>query len=87
MIKNHENVKMRLRWQSRSLCAHLLLPEHQNHNLLLNNHRQEDTGTYQKKVPHIQGQMRSHNKTVGGGDNYYKIKSYTCQVGNLKTGE
>ena len=43
-----------------------LLSEHQNCNWLLNNHQQEDTGTQQKKIPHIQGQRRSHNETVGG---------------------
>ena len=33
--------------------AHLLLPEHQNHNYVLNNHQQEDTGTHQKSIaPH-----------------------------------
>ena len=31
------------------MCAHLFLWEHQNHNKLLNNHWQEDTGSYQKK--------------------------------------
>ena len=41
------------RWQSRRTCAHSLLREHQNHNELLNNNRQEDTGTHQKRyTPH-----------------------------------
>ena len=39
------------RRQSGRLCARLFLPEHQNHNQLLNNHQQEDTGTYQKRYP------------------------------------
>ena len=26
----------------------------------------EDTGTHQQKIPHIQGQRKSHNETVGG---------------------
>ena len=39
------------RWRSRRTCAHSLLREHQNHNYLLNNHREEDTGTHQKRYP------------------------------------
>ena len=39
------------RWQSRKTCSHSLLREHQNHNWLLHNHRQEDTGTHQKRYP------------------------------------
>ena len=31
-------------------CAHLLLPKHQNHNSLLNNHCQEDAGTHQRHL-------------------------------------
>ena len=54
------------RWESRRSCIHLLEQEHQNHNWLLNNHRQEDSGTYQEKIPYIQRQRRSCSKTVGG---------------------
>ena len=54
------------RWWSRSMCAHLLLWELQNCNSLLNNHPQENVGSHQKKVPHIQGQRRSPSKMVGG---------------------
>ena len=32
------------------MCANLHLREHQNYNYLLNNHLQEDAGTYQKKL-------------------------------------
>ena len=39
------------RWQSRRTCSHSLLREHQNHNYLLDSHRQEDTGTHQKTYP------------------------------------
>ena len=46
-------------------CTHLLLQEHQNCNYLLNNHQQDNVGTHQKKIPHIQGQRRS-NKTLRG---------------------
>ena len=63
--------RMGPRWQSRRMCAHLL-QELQNFNLLLNNHRQENVGSHQKryplqkkKIPHIQRQ-RSPSKMVGG---------------------
>ena len=39
------------RWQSRRTCSHSLLQEHQNHNQLLDNHQQEDTGNHQKRYP------------------------------------
>ena len=48
------------------MCAHLLLWELQNYNSLLNNHQQENTGSHQKKIPHVQGQRRSPSKMVGG---------------------
>ena len=53
------------RWQSRRTCAHLLLWELQNYNLLLNNHLLENVRSHQKKkkIPHIQGQRRSPSKT------------------------
>ena len=55
-----------IRWQSSRTWAHLLLQELQNYNLLLNNSRQENVGSHQKKITHIQGQSRSPSKTVGG---------------------
>ena len=55
----------RIRWQSRRTCAHLLLQELQNCNSLLNNHRQENIGSHQGKIPHVQEQRRSPNKVVG----------------------
>ena len=53
-------------WWSRRMCAHLLLIELQNYNLLLNNHQQENVESHQKSIPHVQGQRRSHSKMVGG---------------------
>ena len=40
------------------MCAHPLLQEHQNHNYLLSNHWQEDTGAHQKKITHVQRQKK-----------------------------
>ena len=54
------------RGQSRRTWAHLLLWELQNYNSLLNNHRQENDGSHQKKIPHVQGQRRCPNKMIGG---------------------
>ena len=53
------------RWRSRRICTHLLLWELQNYNLLLNNCHQENVGSHQKKIPHVQGQRRSPSKIVG----------------------
>ena len=47
-------------------CAHLLLQEFQNYNSLLNNHPQENVGSHQKKITHVQEQRRSPSKMVGG---------------------
>ena len=52
-------------WQSGRMYTHLLWWELQNYNSLLKNHQQENVGSYQKKIPHIQGQ-RSPSKMVGG---------------------
>ena len=46
--------------------AHLLLWELQNYNSLLNNYWQENVGSHQKKIPHVQGQRRSPSKMVEG---------------------
>ena len=43
-----------------------LLQELQNYNSLLNSHHQENGGSHQKNIPHIQGQRRSPSKMVGG---------------------
>ena len=51
-----------LRQWSRRMCAHLLLQELQNYNLLLNNQQQENVGSNVKKTSHIQGQRRSPYK-------------------------
>ena len=49
-------------------CAHLFLQELQNYNSLLNNHRQENVASHQKKIPHVQGQRQrwSPSKMAGG---------------------
>ena len=47
-------------------CVHLLLWDLQNYNWLLNNHGQENVGSYKKKIPQIQGRRRSTSKMVGG---------------------
>ena len=54
-----------LRWWSRRACTHLLLWE-LTRNSLLNKHWQENVESHQEKIPHIQGQRRSPNKTAGG---------------------
>ena len=48
------------------MCVHLLLREIQIYNCLLNNRQQENVGSHQKKIPHIQGKRRSPSKMVGG---------------------
>ena len=52
------------------MCADLLLRELQNYNSLLNNHRQEDIESHQKKISHVQGQRRSPSKMVGGAKSH-----------------
>ena len=58
--------------------AHLLLWELQNCNFLLSNHHQENVGSHQKKIPHVQGQRRSPNKMVGGAKSHLLIKWKCC---------
>ena len=73
------------RWWSRRMCANLLLWEHQNRNSLFKNHWQEDTETYQKKLP---SQPKKTLQWDGRkGHNHDQIKSHTCQVGNPQTAE
>ena len=50
----HPHPSCLLRWQSRRTCAHLL-GELQNYNSLLNNHRQENVGSHQKRYPMSKG--------------------------------
>ena len=64
------SVKTTGRRQSRRTCAHLLLQELQNYNSPLNNYRQENVRSHQKKIPHIRGQRRSPSKTVGGAKSH-----------------
>ena len=49
----------KLRWQSRRMCTNFLLWELQSCNSLLNNHWQENFGSHQKKISHIQGQREA----------------------------
>ena len=49
----------KVRWQSRRMCTNFILWELQSCNSLLNNHRQENFGSYQKKISHIQGQREA----------------------------
>ena len=58
-------------WWSRRMHTHLLW-EFQNYNLLLNNHRQDNVSSHQKKIPHVQGQRISHSKAVGGAKSHLK---------------
>ena len=44
----------------------LISSENTKSQLAANNHQQENVGTHQKKIPHVQGQKRSYNKMVGG---------------------
>ena len=67
------------RWWSRRTCVHLLLWELQNYSLLLNNCRQENVGSHQKKITHIQGQKRSPSKMAGAGKIAFRIKPHTSQ--------
>ena len=53
----------RTRWWIKRTCAHLLMRELQNCNSMLNNHWQENVGSYLKTI--TQGQRRSPNKMVG----------------------
>ena len=50
--------------------AHLLLGKLENYNSRLNNCRQENVGSHQKKIAHIQGQRRSSSKMVGGAKSH-----------------
>ena len=52
-------------WQYRRTFTHLL-QELQNYNSPLNNRQQENVGSHQKKILHVQGQSRSPSKRVEG---------------------
>ena len=62
------------RGQSRRTCAHLLLRD----NSLLNNHQQENVGSHQKRIPHVQGQRRPQ-QDGRRGKIMFRIKPYTRQ--------
>ena len=74
------------RWWSRRMCSHSLLQEHQIHNQLLDNHRQEDTGTHQKRylMSKDKGEATVRRQE---GCNHSKIKSHNCCVGDSQTGQ
>ena len=72
-VSSHCQEEDGIRWQSKKMCAHLLLRELQNYNLLLNNHQLENVGSHQKKIPHIQGQRRSPRKMVGGANLHLEL--------------
>ena len=76
------------RWQSRRTCTHLLLRELQKYNSLLNNHRQENVGSHQKKDasrPRAKEKSQQDGRT---GEIAFRIKSHThqrCSEGSNKT--
>ena len=76
------------RWCSRRTCAYLLLWEFQNYNSLLNNHWQENVGSHQNKIPHVQGQRRKPQQDSRRGKIAFRIKSHShqrCSEGSNKT--
>ena len=62
-----------LRWWSRRTCTHLFLRE-LTRNSPLNKHRQENVGSHQEKILHIQGQRRSPHQTVEGAKLHLESK-------------
>ena len=73
------------RWQSRRTCARLLLWELQNYNSLLNNCQQENVGSHQNKIPHIQGLRRSLSKTIRGAKSHLESNLVPSRdLGGLK---
>ena len=74
------------RWRSSRMCSHFLLWEHQNHNYLLDNHWQEDTGTHQKRYPTSKDKGEATMRPYEWR-NHSKIKSHNCRVGDSQTGE
>ena len=61
-------------------CAYRTFTKITNiYHMLLNNHQQENVGTHQKEIPHIQEQRRNQNKSVGGGTIMFKINPNTLQ--------
>ena len=65
------------RWWSRRTCAHLLW-ELPNYYSLLNNH-QQNVGSHQKKIPHIQGQKEKPQQDGRRGEITSRIKYHTHQ--------
>ena len=53
--KIHRTIERRIRWWCRRTRPKLVLRELQNSNSLLNSHRQENVGSHQKMIPHVQG--------------------------------
>ena len=58
------------RWWSGRTYTPLLLGDLRNCNLLLNNHQQENVGSHQRKMPHVQGKRRSPNKEEEGAKSH-----------------
>ena len=73
-VPEGEDRKTGSRRESRRMCTHLLLWEHQNHKWLLRTtiYRWLLEPTKKKKKPYVQGQRRSWNKMVRGVWSYIK---------------
>ena len=76
------NPTLSSRRQSGGTCAHLLLHELQNCNLLLNKHPQENAGSQQKMIPHTQGQRRSPSKMIEGAKS--RLESNPIPTGDTR---
>ena len=57
-----------------------------DHNQLLDNHQQEDTGTHQKRYPTSKDKGETTVRQYEGRS-HSKIKSHNCWVGDSQTGE
>ena len=66
------------RWWSRRTCAHILLWELQNYNLLLNNRQQENVGSHQENYPTSKGKGEAPTDSTGG-EIMFRIKPHTLQ--------
>ena len=70
------------RWQSKRTCAHLLLWELQNYNLLMNNHLLENVRSHQKKkknTPHPRAKDKPQQDGARRGKIAFRIKLLTFQ--------
>ena len=62
-------------WWSKRMCVHFLLQELKNYNMLLYKHQQENVGSHEKKIAHVQGQRRRPSKTVEGVKSHLESNS------------